>query len=115
MQNLRRLHLYLGCLFAPMLIFFALSGVGQEFGIQRYAAWLRYLAAIHTGSMLKGQPHHPSSIYLQGFVILMCLSLAITIVLGVILAFKYGRSRTTLACLTVGILIPLALIVVFGQ
>ena len=115
MQKLRSVHLYLGCFFAPMLIFFALSGVGQEFGIQRYASWLRYLAAIHTGSMLKSEPHHPSSIYLQGFVILMGLSLVVTILIGVVLAFKYGRGGLTLACLAAGILIPLALIVVFGK
>ncbi len=115
MQKMRRLHLYLGSFFAPMLIFFALSGVGQEFGIQRYTSWLRYLAAIHTGSMLKSAAHHPSSLYLQGFVILMGLSLIVTIVLGVVLAFKYGQGRLTLACMGAGILMPLALIVVFGQ
>lgn len=115
MQNLRRVHLYLGSFFAPLLIFFALSGVGQEFGIQRYASWLRYLFAIHTGSMLKSEPHHPSSLYLQGFVILMGVSLTITIILGIVLAFKYGNGKLTLASLAAGTLIPLALIVLFGQ
>ena len=115
MQNLRRFHLYLGCFFGPMIIFFALSGIGQEFGMQRYGAWLRYLSAIHTGSMLKSQSHHPSSIYLQGFVILMGLSLAITVVLGIVLAFKYGHGKVTLASLIAGILIPLAIIILFGS
>jgi len=98
-----------------MLIFFALSGVWQEFGIQRFASWIRYLSAIHTGSMLKSEAHHPSSLFLQGFVILMGASLILTIILGVVLAFKYGRSRMTLASLAAGILIPLALIILFGR
>ena len=115
MNNLRRIHLYLGSFFAPMLLFFALSGIGQEFGLQRYASWLRYLSAIHTGSRLKSEAHHPSSLFLQGFVVLMGASLIVTIILGIILAFKYGRGEVTLACLTVGVLIPLALIFIFGQ
>ena len=114
MNNLRRIHLYLGCFFAPMLLFFALSGIWQEFGLQRYALF-RYLSSIHTGSMLKNQAHHPSSIFLQGFVILMGLSLIITIVLGIILTFKYGRGKIATACLAAGFLIPLALILIFGQ
>jgi len=39
MQKLRQIHLYLGCFFAPMILFFALSGVWQEFGLNRYAFW----------------------------------------------------------------------------
>jgi hypothetical protein len=114
MDKLRKAHLYLGTFFAPLLLFFALSGVWQEFGLQRIP-WVRYLSAIHTGSMMKGQPHHPSSLVLQGFVVLMGLSLVATIILGIILAFKYGRSKLTLICLAAGTVIPLALILIFGK
>jgi hypothetical protein len=31
MQKLRSVHLYLGCLFAPMLLFFAISGIWQTY------------------------------------------------------------------------------------
>lgn len=115
MQSLRSVHLYLGSFFAPMLLFFALSGIWQEFGLQRYGGWIRYLSAIHTGTMLKSQAHHPSSLFLQGFAILMGLSLIITIILGIVLAFKYGRSKWTLACLATGTFTPLALIFLFGK
>ena len=114
MQKLRQVHLYLGSFFAPMLLFFALSGLWQEFGLQRYG-WFRYLSAIHTGSRLKSEAHHPSSLFLQGFVVLMGASLIVTIILGLVLAFKYGRGPVTLACLAAGLLIPLALILIFGQ
>ncbi len=115
MKNLRQIHLYLGSFFAPMLLFFALSGIWQEFGLQRYGGWIRYLSAIHTGSRLKDAAHHPSSIFLQGFVILMGASLIATIILGLVLAFKYGRGTLTMACLAGGIIIPLALIFIFGR
>ena len=115
MQKLRQIHLYLGCFFAPMLFFFALSGVWQEFGLQRFGGWIRYLSAIHTGSMLKGAGHHPSSLVLQGFTILMGLSLMVTVVTGIVLAFKYGRAKLTVACMAAGILIPLAMILIFGK
>ena len=115
MKDLRRIHLYLGSFFAPMLLFFALSGVWQEFGLQRYGSWIRYLSAIHTGSRLKSEAHHPSSLFLQGFVVFMGISLMVTIILGIFLAFKYGRGAVTLACLTAGVLLPLALICIFGQ
>ena len=98
-----------------MLTFFALSGIWQEFGLQRCGAWIRYLSAVHTGSMLKTEAHHPSSIYLQGFVILMGASLIATIVLGVILAFKYAQGPATLVCLAAGFFLPLALILIFGR
>jgi len=115
MTNLRRVHLYLGSFFAPMLLFFAVSGIWQEFGLQRYGSWIGYLSAIHTGSRLKSQAHAPSSAYLQGFVVLMGASLIVTITLGIILAFKYGRGAVTLACLVAGVVIPLGLICIFGR
>jgi hypothetical protein len=113
-NKLRSIHLYLGCIFAPMIIFFSLSGVWLEFGIQRYP-WIHYLSAIHTGRTPKSEAHYPSSLVLQGFVILMGVSLILTVILGIVLAFKYGCGRMTLACLLAGILIPLALILVFGR
>ena len=115
MQKLRQIHLYLGCFFAPMIVLFALTGVWQELGMRRFPQWARYLSAIHTGSMMKGDAHHPSSIVLQGFVILMGLGLILSVLTGIYLAFKYGRSKLTLICLASGFLIPLAMIVVFGQ
>jgi hypothetical protein len=114
-KDLRRVHLYLGSFFAPILLFFALSGIWQEFGLQKYGSWIRYLSAIHTGSRLKSEAHHPSSIFLQGFAVLMGVSLIVTVLIGLVLAFKYGRGVVTLACLAAGILIPLALICIFGQ
>src|SRR6478672_8450976 len=46
MQKLRSLHLYLGCLFAPLLLFFALSGIWQTLGWN--TPLLQKLSSLHT-------------------------------------------------------------------
>jgi hypothetical protein len=55
------------------------------------------------------------SIWLEYFVVLMAASLVVSIVLGVILAFRYGRGTLALASLAGGILVPLLLIIVFAH
>ena len=45
MQKLRSIHLYLGCIFAPLLVFFAISGIWQTLGFQ--SEFLRKLSSIH--------------------------------------------------------------------
>ena len=117
MQKLRRLHLYLGSFFAPMLLLFSVSGLWQILDRGQYekSPWLRYLSSIHTEHALKSTVHSPVSIFLELFVVLMALSLIITITLGVIMAFKFSHGKLTFACLVAGILIPLALVGIFGQ
>jgi hypothetical protein len=107
MKKLRTAHLYLGCIFAPMLIFFAVSGLWQTLpiGITRSSRIFAMLSTIHTSHALK--IGSLSSVYMMGFVILMALSLILNIVLGVIMAFKFGHKRAALYCLAGGIVVPL--------
>jgi hypothetical protein len=116
-KKLRQIHLYLGSFFAPMLILFAVSGLWQVLDRGQYerSPWLRYLSSIHMEHALKSSVHSPISIFLELFVVLMALSLILTITLGVIMAFKFGHGKMTLACLASGIFMPLALILIFGQ
>jgi hypothetical protein len=121
MNLLRRIHLYLGCFFAPMLIFFCVSGIWQVYGLQ----WvngpniLTYLSTIHMGHQLyfkdPTKAYSFSSPYLEFFVALMAVSLVLSIVLGVIMAFKFGRGTLALASLAGGVLLPLILIIVFAH
>ena len=110
MQKLRSIHLYLGCIFAPMLLFFAISGVWQLFGLGTSRP-LQALSSIHTHKQLKA-----GAVFLGGpamftFVLLMAASFIITTILGVVMALKYGRSRrAAIGCLAVGVLVPLSLI-----
>ena len=109
MKKLRTIHLYLGCLFAPMLIFFAVSGIWQTLPAKsvRNSATLAWLSTIHTGHALKAGTL--SSIYMRWFVATMAVCLVITIILGVILAFKFGHKRAALGCLIGGIIVPAVL------
>jgi hypothetical protein len=114
MQKLRRLHLYLGCFFAPMLLFFAISGIWQTFRLNDKIPILKTLSAIHTSHTHKGPGWQPTSPYLELFVVAMSVGLVFSIIIGVIMAFKFGRGKLTLASLAAGILIPLTLILFLG-
>jgi hypothetical protein len=108
MKKLRAIHLYLGCLFAPMLFFFAVSGLWQTLPMQfsqKSSRVLGLLSTIHTSQGLKIGTL--TSVYMKWFVILMAVSLIFTIVLGVIMAFKFGHRRAAIYCLAGGIIIPL--------
>ena len=119
MNLLRRAHLYLGCFFAPMLTFFSISGIWQVFGLQwgDNAQILRMLSTIHMGRNVKPSTapgvYSFDSAWLEYFVVAMAASLVISIVLGVILAFRYGRGTIALASVAGGVLVPLILVIMF--
>jgi hypothetical protein len=97
MQNLRRLHLYLGCFFAPLLVFFALSGAWQAFGAR--SGSLALLSSLHTGRSLKVGD-------------LTTLSSAPFRVLGLVMAFRFGHARAAFWSLVAGTVLPATLVVV---
>src|SRR6267378_2349573 len=109
-QKLRSIHLYLGCIFAPLLLFFAISGIWQTLGIR--SPMLRLMATIHTSHELKSGGSL-SSYALKLFVLVMTVSFIAMTILGVIMAVKYGRSRRAVYCsLAIGVLFPLGLILI---
>jgi hypothetical protein len=108
MQKLRSIHLYLGCLFAPMLLFFSISGIWQTYDFNyEHSRLLALMSTIHTSRNLKmGGLTSP---LLRDFVLAMSASFLTTVILGVVMALKFGRSRkAALGCLIAGVLIPLA-------
>ena len=122
MNLLRRIHLYLGCFFAPMLAFFSISGIWQVYGVQwgddATAKVLKLLSTIHMGHNMGFKEPHPftlTSPYLEFFVAVMAASLVISILLGVIMAFKFGRGTLALASLAGGVFVPLILIILFAH
>ena len=103
-----------------MLIFFSVSGVWQVFGLQwgEKGKLLQLLSTIHMGRNIRFKDPHAftfDSVWMEYFVVLMALSLIVSIVLGVILAFKYGRGPLALASLAGGIFVPLVLIFLFAH
>jgi hypothetical protein len=117
MQKLRLAHLYLGCIFAPLLTFFCISGIWQVLGLHdvrrgQAPGILAYLSTLHTGGHLRSAGRATlSSPFFEGLSIAMALSLIATIVLGVFMAFRFGRGRSALICLAIGIAVPVLLIV----
>jgi len=112
MKFLRYLHLYMGCLFAPMLLFFAISGIWQTLDIRSPA--LTALSTIHTSGGLKLHGSL-SSPWMKSFVILAAISFTFTVILGIILAFRYGRFRPAIFCLVVGLAVPITFAILFSS
>jgi hypothetical protein len=121
MAWLRRLHLYLGCLFAPALIFFAVTGGWQLFRMQdtakdgSYVAppALKTLSAVHMNSHLSGKR---ASDYtpLRAFWVLTAAGLVTTTLLGVVMAFRFSRSALAPALwLGSGIGIPVIILLLY--
>ena len=66
MKLLRTLHLYLGCIYAPMLIVFAISGMFQTLGNNHMVA---RLSNIHMSQPLKIDNTY--LVYLRWFIVTM--------------------------------------------
>lgn len=121
MQRWREIHLYLGCLFAPILIFFAVTGAWQLYrwndsNKNGYVAppALKMLSAIHKDQHLMGKKY---SAYtpLRSFMFLSAVGLLLTTALGIVMAFRFARSvLTPLLCLGAGIVIPVAILFIYG-
>ncbi len=113
MNFLRRIHLYLGCVFAPLLIFFAISGVWQLLRLNsdpKVHPYLSSLSTIHTGGRTRGFPHLSTPI-LNYIILAMAVSLVLTVILGIIMTFKFAHRRTASICLGMGFLVPTLIIV----
>lgn len=115
MRLLRSLHLILGCFFAPLLLFYAVSGFWQVFGWQwaksRDDASLALASTIHTGRGLKGEAISSlSSEPLRWFAAAMAVCLVVMIVTGLILALRSAKSKTAAWAIASGLVIPLAFV-----
>jgi ABC-type nitrate/sulfonate/bicarbonate transport system permease component len=121
MKKLREIHLYLGCLFAPVLIFFAVTGAWQLFALHRGVKDGSYapprpavvLSSIHEVQHLSGTSQEAPT-PLRYFILAATIGLVGTTTLGILMAFRYGRSRaSTIACLLAGVVIPVAILLIY--
>ena len=108
------MHLYLGCLFAPMLIFFCATGAWQLFGFHRgtkdgsYSppGWLQSLSTVHQHQNLDGFGNHTSLVF-RWFALALAVGIIATTVLGLVMAFKRRRGRGLAVGVTlVGLAVP---------
>ena len=114
MKLLRRLHLYLGCFFTPLLLFFVATGWYQTFHINRNKrpgeaeTWISRLTSIHKDQLY---PAESASVYsttlFQSLVVIMSVALIASVALGLVLALRTLRSAWVVwAALALGILVP---------
>ena len=115
---LRRLHLHLGVFFAPLLLFFVLTGWYQTAfpdrrkGVQDSDDWLSRLNRVHV------EQYYPSKTAegygTKGFSVLvgvMSVALVATVVLGVVLAFQVLKGRWLVGLtLVMGVLVPVLIL-----
>lgn len=115
MKQLRTIHLYLGCVFGPLLLFFAVSGIWQTLKLhlgEDSSEALSVLSTIHTSRALKGGAISTlSSPLLETCVIAMAVGLIVTAILGIVMAIRFGRSRRAVyLSIAAGTVLPLSLI-----
>jgi hypothetical protein len=137
LKRVRLLHLYLGLLFAPSILFFSFSGAFQLFGLHESqpgdpppARWIATMAQVHKSQNLdvrekpsgparppsarKSPPTAPSAaapgenLALKWYFCFMAVGLMVTTLLGIYMAFQYNRDRRVIwGLLSAGVLIPL--------
>jgi hypothetical protein len=115
MRFLRSLHLVLGCFFAPLLLFYAVSGFWQLFGWQwsttRDDQGLALASTIHTGRGLKGGDISTlSSAPMRWFAAALAVCLVAMVVTGLVLALRSAKSKAAGWAIAAGFVIPLAFV-----
>ena|SRR5207253_3821181 len=119
MKFLRSLHLYLGCLFAPMLIFFALTGSWQIFYWHQSDKDPNGYRAPHILTALSNihkEAHVPptrrsSRAPVRYFMFAAAIGLIFTTIIGVIMAYRFSREPVIASvCLATGTLLPAVMI-----
>ena len=121
MKKLREIHLYLGCLFAPVLIFFAVTGAWQLFSLHRGRKDHSYIppkavvvaSEVHQFQHIGGAGSEAAT-PLRYFILAAAIGLVTTTCLGIIMAFRYGQSRAwAVICLASGLIIPVAILLIY--
>jgi hypothetical protein len=123
MKLIRRLHLHLGCFFAPLLLFYVATGWYQTFnphrakGLGEAEGWMGRLRSVHVDQIYprSGVVRYAAPKVFRALVAVMAAAFILTVVLGVILAFRSLRQKWLLALsLLLGVLLP-GLILWAGQ
>ena len=112
---MRNIHLYLGVFFAPLLMFFLISGSWQTFNLHEASksgdykppAIIKSLSQVHKNQRwVDGKVVPKPSKAFQWLILLMVAGLLATTILGIVMAFKYTKGWIVWVCLLMGIFIP---------
>ncbi len=115
LPQLRKIHLYLGCLFAPMLTIFIVTGCLQMLELHERnkngyqpAPLVYSLSQVHMHQRYSSPGSFPpSSQPLKIFILAMSVGLLISIALGIFMAFKVTKKKMFVwLSLLAGIILP---------
>lgn len=121
MRKLREIHLYLGCLFAPVLIFFAVTGAWQLFQLNHGRKDNSYVPpkVVVLLSDIHQYQHIPPGSFdaftpLKYFMLAATVGLVASSILGIVMAFRFGRSRASVvSCLVAGVVVPIVILLIY--
>src|SRR6266481_396857 len=109
MKRLRRLHTYLGCFFAPLLLFFVLTGWYQavmhnrQKGTGEPGDWKARLTSVHVDQIY---PAGSTSVYSP--TLFRALVVVMAVALGVTLAIRFTpNKRAVWLSLVFGFVVPI--------
>jgi hypothetical protein len=114
MKRLRRLHTYLGCFFAPLLLFFVLTGWYQavmhnrQKGTGEPGDWKARLTSVHVDQIYPADSASAySPVLFRGLVVAMAIALIITLALGIVLAVRFSPKKWAVwFSLASGVVVP---------
>ena len=117
MRFVRKLHLYLSVFFAPLLIFFIATGWYQTVSTHRNKllaeqdTWVSKLTSVHVDQIYPSETGtgEYNTMLFKVLVISMSVALLVTIILGMILAFRSTKRPWLVGiCFAVGVAVPIA-------
>lgn len=118
MKLLRRVHLFLGCFFAPLLLFYVATGWYQTVNPDRRKGVSDSLDLVSRLNRVHVEQYYPteaaggySTYAFRILVVVMSIALITTLALGIILAFRTSRNKWPVwLSLGLGILLPVVLL-----
>lgn len=114
MRLIRKLHLYLGCFFSPLLVFYVGTGWYQTFQLDRRKSpaeaetLVSRLVAVHTDQIYPASYANSwSPALFRVLVVVMSVALIATVLFGIVIAFRSMKNRWLVWCsLLLGVLLP---------
>lgn len=122
LKAFRKLHLFLGVLFTPVLLMFVGTGWYQTVNTQRNKSfgegetWYEKLSSVHVDSIFpSAQIEEYAPALFRYFIVAMSVALIFTTLLGVVMAFKFSRRKWVVwLTLSAGFALP-AILLWLGQ
>jgi len=118
MKLIRRIHLYLGCFFAPLLLFYVITGWYQTVNPDRRKGVSDSQDLVSRLSRVHVEQYYPtesasgySTRLFRVLIVIMANALISTVILGIILAFRTSRNKWPVwLSLALGIALPVILL-----